>query len=76
MISLYFLEEEYKPLEEAKVSVVKRGLAGKRAALAGGSAMAIAKKTKFPACPRVEELYQITAMAIKDIATEKSAKYL
>ncbi len=44
MISLYFLEEEYKPLEEAKVSVVKRGLAGKRAALAGGSAMAIAKK--------------------------------
>ena len=30
MISLYFLEEEYKPLEEAKVSVVKRGLAGKR----------------------------------------------
>lgn len=38
--------------------------------------MAMAKKTKFPACPRVEQLYQITAMAIKDIATEKSAKYL
>ena len=42
-------EEE---LEEAKMSVVKRGLGSKRAALAGSTAMQIAKK-KNPAMFRM-----------------------
>lgn len=51
MESLYgdMSEEE---LEEAKISVMKRGLGSKRAALAGSTAMQIAKK-KNPAMFRM-----------------------
>ena len=51
MESLYgdLSEEE---LEEAKISVMKRGLGSKRAALAGSTAMQIAKK-KNPAMYRM-----------------------
>lgn len=46
MISLYLLEDTY--LFEGGMSVVKRGISSKRSALAGKSAMAIAKQ-KNPA---------------------------
>lgn len=43
-----------KVLTEGRVSVVRRGVKGKRAALAGGSAMGIAKKRN----PGLFKLYQ------------------
>jgi len=51
-------------LEEAKVSVMKRGLGSKRAALAGASAMTIAKK-KNPALFKMYMKHNLLRKQIK-----------
>ena len=56
------LEESY--LEEAKISVMKRGLGSKRAALAGGTAMQIAKK-KNPALFKLYTKHNLIRKQIK-----------
>ena len=66
MISLCeILSEEFdQTIEEAKVSVMKRGLVSKRAALAGASAMVIAKK-KNPALFRMYQKHNLIRKQIK-----------
>jgi len=59
------LSEEFdQTIEEAKVSVMKRGLVSKRAALAGASAMVIAKK-KNPALFRMYQKHNLIRKQIK-----------
>lgn len=55
---------EDETLEEAKMSVVKRGLGSKRAALAGGTAMQIAKK-KNPALIKMYQKHNLIRKQIK-----------
>ena len=52
ILSNYNLFESEEELEEAKISVMKRGLGSKRAALAGSTAMQIARQ-KNPAMFRM-----------------------
>ena len=56
--------ESLDALEEAKVSVMKRGLGSKRAALAGATAMQIAKQ-KNPALMRLYMKHNLIRKQLK-----------
>ena len=73
MISLLeILTDEFEQsIEEAKVSVMKRGLVSKRAALAGASAMVIAKKKN----PAIFKLYQKHNLIRKQIKAKINKQY-
>ena len=58
-------------LEEAKISVVKRGLGSKRAALAGGTAMQIAKQRN----PAMFRMYQKHNLIRKQIKAKINRQY-
>lgn len=58
-------------LNEGKISVVKRGLGSKRAALAGGTAMQIAKKKN----PALFKLYQKHNLLRKQIKQKIQKQY-
>lgn len=63
--------EDTETLEEAKVSVMKRGLGSKRAALAGASAMVIARKKN----PAMFKMYQKHNLIRKQIKAKINKQY-